>query len=130
MGPIQHVTPNRNDPFPAQEPNLYKRCAHSTCRFILDSLGFVAELDDPHVRGKGLVADKSGLWWWRVGDYRVVSSIYEDVVVINVIDVGHRRNIYLQAHHFRMRKICSLNRSDIHQRHTMTAVAPAIWWDI
>ncbi|WP_296183066.1 type II toxin-antitoxin system RelE/ParE family toxin [uncultured Corynebacterium sp.] len=82
------------------------------------------------MRGKGLVADKSGLWRWRVGDYRVVSSIYEDVVVINVIDVGHRRNIYLQAHHFRMRKICSLNRSDIHQRHTMTAVAPAIWRDI
>lgn len=55
----------------------------------------VAELDDPRVRGKGLVGDKSGLWRWRVGDYRVISSIYEDVVVINVIDVGHRRNIYL-----------------------------------
>lgn len=55
----------------------------------------VAGLDDPRVRGKGLVGDKSGLWRWRVGDYRVISSIYEDVVVINVIDVGHRRNIYL-----------------------------------
>ena len=55
----------------------------------------VAELDDPRVGGKGLVGDKSGLWRWRVGDYRVISSIYEDVVVINVIDVGHRRNIYL-----------------------------------
>ncbi|WP_347876202.1 type II toxin-antitoxin system RelE family toxin [Corynebacterium pseudogenitalium] len=57
-------------------------------------MGFVAELDDPHVHDKGLVADKSGLWRWRVGDYRVISSIYEDAVVINVIDVGHRRNIY------------------------------------
>lgn len=26
----------------------------------------VAELDDPRVRGKGLVGDKSGLWRWRV----------------------------------------------------------------
>ena len=55
----------------------------------------VAELDDPRVRGKGLVADKSGLWRWRVGDYRVIVSILDEAVVVNVIDVGHRRNIYL-----------------------------------
>lgn len=55
----------------------------------------VAELDDPRVRGKGLVADKSGLWRWRVGDYRVIVSILDEAMVVNVIDVGHRRNIYL-----------------------------------
>ncbi|MDK8476683.1 MULTISPECIES: type II toxin-antitoxin system RelE/ParE family toxin [unclassified Corynebacterium] len=55
----------------------------------------VAELDDPRVRGKGLVADKSGLWRWRVEDYRVIVSILDETVVVNVIDVGHRRNIYL-----------------------------------
>lgn len=55
----------------------------------------VAELDDPRVHGKGLVADKSGLWRWRVGDYRVIVSILDEAVVVNVIDVGHRRNIYL-----------------------------------
>ena len=55
----------------------------------------VAELDDPRVRGKGLVADKSGLWRGRVGDYRVIVSILDEAVVVNVIDVGHRRNIYL-----------------------------------
>ncbi len=55
----------------------------------------VAELDDPRVRGKGLVADKSGLWRWRVGDYRVIVSILDETVVVNVIDVGHRRKIYL-----------------------------------
>lgn len=55
----------------------------------------VAELDDPRLRGKGLVADKSGLWRWRVGDYRVIVSILDEAVVVNVIDVGHRRNIYL-----------------------------------
>jgi len=47
------------------------------------------------VRGKGLVGDKSGLWRWRVGDYRVIVSILDEAVVVNVIDVGHRRNIYL-----------------------------------
>ena len=55
----------------------------------------VAELDDPRVRGKGLVADKSGLWRWRVEDYRLIVSILDETVVVNVIDVGHRRNIYL-----------------------------------
>lgn len=54
----------------------------------------VAELDDPRVLGKGLVADKSGLWRWSVGDYRVIVSILDKAVVVNVIDIGHRRNIY------------------------------------
>ncbi|MDO4762703.1 MAG: type II toxin-antitoxin system RelE/ParE family toxin [Corynebacterium sp.] len=55
----------------------------------------VAALEDPRVRGKGLIGDKSGLWRWRVGDYRVVASFHEAVVIVNVVDVGHRRDIYL-----------------------------------
>jgi len=30
----------------------------------------------------------------RVGDYRVILGIYEDVLVILVISVAHRRNVY------------------------------------
>lgn len=55
----------------------------------------VAELEEPRSRGKGLVGDKSGLWRWRIGDYRVISSIEDSTVIVNVIDVGHRREIYL-----------------------------------
>ncbi|MDK4240220.1 MULTISPECIES: type II toxin-antitoxin system RelE family toxin [Corynebacterium] len=54
----------------------------------------LAALDDPRSRGKALVGDKSGLWRWRVGDYRVIADIYDEQVTIIVLDMGHRRNIY------------------------------------
>ena len=51
-------------------------------------------LEDPRSRGKGLVGDKSGLWRWRVGDYRVIAAIYENTVTVTVVDLGHRREVY------------------------------------
>lgn len=54
----------------------------------------VAALDDPRSRGKALVATKSGLWRWRVGDYRLVAEIVDHTVVIVVLDLGHRSTVY------------------------------------
>lgn len=36
----------------------------------------------------------SELWRVRVGDYRVVYSIHDDVLVILVVKIGHRRDVY------------------------------------
>lgn len=30
----------------------------------------------------------------RVGDYRIIYDIFDDSLVVNIIDIGHRRNIY------------------------------------
>ena len=30
----------------------------------------------------------------RVGDYRIIYDIFDDVLVVEVIDLGHRRGIY------------------------------------
>jgi mRNA interferase RelE/StbE len=61
---------------------------------ILDYLEEVAELGDPHVRGKALVGDKQGLWRYRIGDYRVICKLEDCRLVILVLSVGHRREIY------------------------------------
>jgi mRNA interferase RelE/StbE len=50
--------------------------------------------DDPRRHGKGMTANRSGQWRYRVGDYRILADIQEDKLVILVINVGHRRNIY------------------------------------
>jgi mRNA interferase RelE/StbE len=50
--------------------------------------------DDPRRPGKGMTANRSGQWRYRVGDYRILADIQEDKLVILVINVGHRRNIY------------------------------------
>lgn len=49
---------------------------------------------DPRAHGKGLTANRSGQWRYRVGDYRLLASIEEQRVVILVLSVGHRRDVY------------------------------------
>ena len=54
----------------------------------------VSSLADPRSRGKGLTADKSGFWRYRVGDYRIICLILDDRLVISVVKIGHRRDVY------------------------------------
>ncbi|CAB0626042.1 hypothetical protein FRC0316_00092 [Corynebacterium diphtheriae] len=54
----------------------------------------VGALEDPRLRGKALTANKSGLWRWRVGDYRIIADIVDARVVVVVVDVGHRSKVY------------------------------------
>lgn len=49
---------------------------------------------DPRQHGKGLVANRSGQWRYRVGDYRILADIQDDKIVILILGVGHRRDIY------------------------------------
>ena len=50
--------------------------------------------EDPRQRGKGLKANRSGEWHYRVGDYRLLAEIKDNVVTILILNVGHRRDVY------------------------------------
>lgn len=50
--------------------------------------------ENPRIHGKGLTANRVGQWRYRVGDYRIITEIEDDKVLILVINVGHRREIY------------------------------------
>lgn len=50
--------------------------------------------DNPRIHGKGLTANRSGQWRYRVGDYRIITEIEDDKVIVLVLNVGHRRDIY------------------------------------
>jgi mRNA interferase RelE/StbE len=49
---------------------------------------------DPRIHGKGLTANRSGEWRYRVGDYRLLAKIQDDKLIILVLTVGHRRDVY------------------------------------
>ena len=49
---------------------------------------------DPRQHGKGLTANRSGQWRYRVGDYRIIAEIQDEEIIVLVIEIGHRRNIY------------------------------------
>ncbi|MBR5345475.1 MAG: type II toxin-antitoxin system RelE/ParE family toxin [Clostridia bacterium] len=49
---------------------------------------------DPRAHGKGLTANRSGQWRYRIGDYRLICFIEDDKLVILAMSVGHRSDIY------------------------------------
>jgi mRNA interferase RelE/StbE len=49
---------------------------------------------DPRQLGKPLHGDKKGLWRYRVGDYRLICDIQNERVVVMVLEVGHRKEVY------------------------------------
>ena len=54
----------------------------------------VAGRADPRRFGKGLRADLAGLWRYRVGAYRIICQIKDRELLVLVVSVGHRKNIY------------------------------------
>jgi mRNA interferase RelE/StbE len=54
----------------------------------------VSKLDDPRRIGARLQGALSGLWKYRVGDYRVICSLEHDRLVVLVLRIGHRREVY------------------------------------
>ena len=54
----------------------------------------IATDEDPRRFGAPLRHDLTGLWKYRVGDYRIICEIQDEVVLVLVVRVGHRRKIY------------------------------------
>ncbi len=54
----------------------------------------IQNCENPRLHGKGLVENKSGQWRYRIGDYRVICKIQDKEIIVLVLEVGHRREIY------------------------------------
>ncbi len=55
----------------------------------------VAVLDDPRSIGEALKGANLGEFWkYRVGDYRIISSIEDGALRILVVRIGNRREVY------------------------------------
>lgn len=50
--------------------------------------------ENPRLHGKRLVANRSGQWRYRIGDYRLICQIDDSELIILALSVGHRREIY------------------------------------
>ena len=54
----------------------------------------LVDCDNPRQFGKGLTANRKDEWRYRIGDYRLVADIQDDKIVILILNIGHRRDIY------------------------------------
>ena len=52
------------------------------------------EMQNPRSIGKALVGNFAGFWRYRVGDYRLVCVIEDEKILITVLHMAHRKDIY------------------------------------
>ena len=75
-----------------QMAGLDKAVARRIQKFLQQRL---APLKNPRTLGQKLQGKTLGEFWkYRVGDYRIITKIEDDRVVVLVIQIGHRREIY------------------------------------
>lgn len=54
----------------------------------------VSNCENPRLWGEALVGEFSGLWKYRIGTFRLVCEIQDDKLVVLVVELGHRKEIY------------------------------------
>jgi len=83
------------DLLPQAEGDLGKldpQDARRISRFLFER---VAKLENPRSIGEALHGPQFGeLWKYRVGDYRVIAKILDDRLLVLIVRIGHRREIY------------------------------------
>lgn len=52
---------------------------------------------DPRPAGARQLVGGAGEWRVRTGDYRIVYEIHDDVLLVLVVAVGHRKDIYRRS---------------------------------
>lgn len=61
---------------------------------IIKYLDEIIKLKEPYKKGKALAGELSGLWRFRVVDFRIICQIDGQTITILVLDIGHRKDIY------------------------------------
>jgi mRNA interferase RelE/StbE len=55
----------------------------------------IANLDNPRQSGQALRgSDLGNFWRYRVGDFRIICDLQDERLVVLVIEIGHRREVY------------------------------------
>ena len=72
-----------------------KKMDSRTARIIMAWLNKnLVDCENPFLYGKPLKGSQKEKWRYRIGDYRLICNINEEEIIILVLQVGHRRDIY------------------------------------
>lgn len=73
----------------------FKKLDHYTQKIIK---GWVVKnlqnTTDPRTHGKQLTGNLSGLWRYRIGDYRLICQLQDERLTVLTLSIGHRREVY------------------------------------
>jgi mRNA interferase RelE/StbE len=74
---------------------VLKKMGRTEAARIMDYLDQrVALRDNPRSLGKPLVGDLGELWCYRVGDWRILCHIEDGLLLVLVVEIGHRSTVY------------------------------------
>jgi len=80
---------------PSAEKELDKLDPQQAKRILKFLFDRVANLDDPRSIGEALKGSRfNTLWKYRVGDYRIITSIEDTIAKILVVKIGDRKEVY------------------------------------
>jgi mRNA interferase RelE/StbE len=65
--------------------------AQRIARFLRER---IATGEDPRRMGKPLIGRLAGYWRYQVGDFRVICHVDDERLLVLVVSLGHRREIY------------------------------------
>ena len=83
---------NVSDTAEKQLAKLDRPVAHRIRSFLRER---VALLDDPRSIGEALKGSELGEFWkYRVGDWRLICEIRDKQILITVLSLGNRREVY------------------------------------
>lgn len=54
----------------------------------------IDQCEDPRLHGRALTENLKGFWRYRVGNYRIICEIIDSELLVVVIKIGHRKNVY------------------------------------
>lgn len=49
---------------------------------------------DPRTFGKAMTGNLKGYWSYRIGQYRVIADIQDNVLMVIAVAIDHRRTVY------------------------------------
>jgi mRNA interferase RelE/StbE len=62
-------------------------------RRLLVFLSELGDVENPRISGIAMQGGERA-WRYRVGDYRMIAEIDDDIITIYIIKIGHRREVY------------------------------------
>jgi mRNA interferase RelE/StbE len=89
--PAQSWTVEFDDRARRELRKLDAKVQKAILRYLRERL---AGSQDPRQFGKPLRRNLAGLWRYRIEDYRLICRLEDDRVVVLVLQVGHRRDVY------------------------------------
>jgi mRNA interferase RelE/StbE len=74
-----------------QLDDLDKAVSRRILKFLYERVG---RLENPRQIGDRLQGALNKFWKYRVGDYRIICRLEDEKLVVFVVRIGHRREVY------------------------------------